>query len=131
MTLGALLDQFFSDGKVGAALLVVALDFLLGVIAALKKGTFRGSYVADFARNDIAFKLAPYLLLYAGAIVAGDQHFLIEGLDIGLAAGGFYTLIMAAWVFSIGNSLIELREPSGRQTVAVLLGDENAAPPKD
>ena len=132
MDIGDLLSQFFHDDKVGVALLLITLDFVLGVIAAFKLGTFRLSYVSDFARNDIAFKLAPYLALYAGAVVAGDQDFLIEGLDLGLAAGAFYATIVLAWVGSILNSLAEIRGPSGILTArTAIAGAENAAPPKD
>lgn len=131
MTFGQLLNSFFHDDKVGIALLLVALDFVLGVLAALRRGNFRLAYLADFGRNDIAFKLVPYFTIYAGAIVAGHEHFLIDGLDLGLAAGGFYAVIVAAWVASIANSLLELGGPKGVQTVNTLLGDENAAPPKD
>lgn len=131
MTFGNLLREFFADDKVGIALLLVALDFILGVIAAFKLGTFRLSYVADFARNDIAFKLFPYFTLYAGAVVAGQQHFLIEGLDIGLAAGAFYATIVAAWIGSITGSLLTIRnEPARSLSIDVFLGAENAAPPK-
>ena len=132
MNIGVLLDTFFHDDKVGIAILLVVLDFILGVLAAFKRGNFRLSYIADFARNDIAFKLAPYFALYAGALVAGQEHFLIEGLDLGMAAGAFYGAIVLAWVGSITNSLMELRGPGAPQTATVALaGAENAAPPKD
>lgn len=131
MTYGQLIHDFFADDKVKAALLIITLDFVLGVLAAFKLKTFRLSYVADFGRNDVLFKLLPYFVLYAGALVAGGQDILIEGLDLGVAAGAFYALIIAAWVGSIGSSVLEL---SGQQVTGwkwPLLASENDAPPKD
>lgn len=112
MNLGQMLSVFMHDAKVEAAVAVVALDFVLGVLAALKAGTFRLSYVADFGRNDIAFKLAPYFVLYSGALVAGNQNIVIPGIDLGVIAGAAYVGFMAAWVGSILKSLADLGLPS-------------------
>ncbi len=133
MTFGQLLHQFFSDDKVVVIFVALALDFILGVLAAFKVGNFRLSYVADFLRNDIAFKVVPYFVLYAGALVAGQQDIVIPGLDIGVIAGAGYATVIAALVGSILNSLNELRfSPTATQTATTALaGSENAAPPKD
>lgn len=132
MTFGQLLSTFFHDDKVGIALLLVALDLILGILAAFKLGTFRLSYVADFLRNDVAFKLVPYFILYVAAIVAGQESFLIDGLDIGLVAGGTYGVLVLAWTGSILGSLRQLGLAGGDLSVReVLAGAENAAPPKD
>lgn len=130
------LRSFFEDDLLGVALLLIALDFLLGTIAALKARNFRLAYIADFARNDVAFKLVPWGGLYVGAKLAGDQDWLIEGLDLGLVAGTFYGGIVLAWVGSIGNSIRELQQDTPPQTRQVsplnaLFADENAAPPRD
>lgn len=133
MNLGALLHVFFSDDKLKAALILVFVDFVLGVLAAVKQGNFRLAYVSDFLRNDVAFKLVPWFVLYAGAAVAGNQNIVIPGLDMGVVAGAAYATIIAAWVASILGSLNELRLAGGAtQTVATALAaPENAAPPKD
>lgn len=135
VTLPGALHAFFADMKLQTALVVVFADFVLGVLAAVKHRTFRLSYVADFARNDLLFKLVPWLGIYIGAIYAGHQQLVIPGLDIGTAATAVYVAIIAAWTGSIVNSLTELGLPvpqgapplSARQAVA---GDENAGPPK-
>jgi Bacteriophage holin family len=125
---GTWLREFASDTKVHVALLLVVIDFILGVAAAVKAGTFRMSYVADFARNDILFKLLPYFALYAAAIVAGHEDIVIPGLDFGVFAGAFYALIVAAWVGSILSSLtgfglkIPTRSP---KAATALAGNEN------
>jgi hypothetical protein len=105
---GQLLSVFAHDGKVEAALVVVALDFVFGVLAAFKLKTFRLSYVADFGRNDILFKLVPYFVLYSAALVAGGQDILIPGIDLGVVAGAAYVGFMAAWVASVLSSLQDL-----------------------
>lgn len=127
---------WFEDDLLGVALLLIALDFVLGTLAALKARNFRLAYIADFARNDVAFKLAPWGALYIGAKLTADQSWLIDGLDLGLVAGGFYAGIVLAWVGSIGNSIKELSADTSDAAKArgpgpALFGDENAAPPRD
>lgn len=130
MNLGNLLQTFFHDDKLKVALLLVALDFVFGVIAAVKLGNFRLSYVADFARNDVLFKLVPWFVLYSAAVVAGNTS--LGPFDVGDAAGSMYALMVAAWAASIAGSIAELRLPGAPQTARVaLLGSENASPPKD
>lgn len=108
-TLGGLLEQFWNDGKVDWLVLLVVVDFILGVISALRRGTFRLSYVADFLRKDVIFKLGGYLVLYAGAVYAGEAEVLgIPEFDPGLLAGAAYAVVVAAFVGSILNSLREL-----------------------
>lgn len=103
-----LLQAFWNDGKVEVLVILVALDFVLGILAALKLGIFRLSYVADFLRKDVLFKMGAYLGLYAGAYYAGDADIVIDGLDLGVLAGSAYVVILAAMVGSILNSVREL-----------------------
>lgn len=126
------LHTFANDTKVHIALILVLADFVLGVIAALKVGNFRFSYVADFLRNDILFKLVPYFALYALALVAGGTSVVIPGLDFGVLAGAAYAVLVAAWVGSIVSSVRTLGIASAAPNkTANVLGPENAAPPKD
>jgi hypothetical protein len=125
---------FAHDDKLTIALIAILLDFLLGVIAAFRLGTFRLSYVYDFARNDVLFKLIPWFIFYVLALVAGGVDIVIPGLDLGLIAGAMYALMLAAWVGSILNSLTELgiKVPAAQRSAKLMLtGSENAAPPKD
>lgn len=132
MTLTSALHAFFSDLKLQAALVVIFADFVLGVLAAWHRGNFRLSYLADFGRNDIAFKLAPWLTIYIGAKLAGHQQLLIPGIDLGTAATAIYVVVVAAWLASIASSLTELGLPGIAQKVGLAVaGNENSAPPKD
>lgn len=140
MTYGQLLSHFFHDGKVEAALVAIFLDFVFGVLAALKLGTFRLSYLSDFLRNDVLFKLVPYFVLYSASLLAGHQRIVISHLDLGVAAGAIFVAIMAAWTGSILGSLRQLGftipgvspatsgVASSRLAVA-LTGPENPPPP--
>lgn len=123
---------FWNDGKVEALVILIVLDFLLGVIAALKLGTFRLSYIADFLRKDVVFKMGGYLILYAGALFAGEADIIIDGLDLGVIAGAGYIVIVGAMVGSILNSIRDLGfipgtdppPPVEHSPVEMLAGDE-------
>lgn len=122
LTLGGLLEKFWNDGKVDWLVLLIVLDFVLGVLVALKARTFRLSYVADFLRKDVIFKLGGYLALYAGAVYAGEAEVLgIPEFDPGLIAGAAYVVVVGAMVGSILNSVSELGLLPGG-------GDENPQP---
>jgi hypothetical protein len=108
MGIGEFLRLFWNDGKVEILVCLVVLDFFLGVIAALKTRTFRLSYVADFVRKDVIFKIGGYLFLYAGAVFAGQADIVLDGLDLGVAAGAAYVVIVGAMVGSIANSVKEI-----------------------
>ena len=112
-------------------MILVALDFILGIIAAIKMKTFRLSYISDFLRTDVAFKLVPWFAFYVLALVAGNVDIVIPGLDLGFIAGTIYVTIVATWVGSILNSLKEIGFPLTKEIPASLAGSENSAPPKD
>jgi hypothetical protein len=105
---GQFFQAFWNDGKVDVLVILIFVDFVLGVLAALKTKTFRLSYVADFLRKDVVFKIGGYLVLYAASYFAGQADIVIDGLDMGVVAGAAYVVIVAAMVGSILNSLAEL-----------------------
>lgn len=131
MTWGQIIHAFASDTKVHVALLLVAIDFVLGGAAAFKLSTFRLSYIADFLRNDIAFKLLPYFFIFAAALVAGSESIIIPGLDLSIVADGAYGVLVLAWVGSVLNSIRDLGFMPTSLSRQAVSGAENAAPPKD
>lgn len=132
MTFGQLLHQFFADDKLKAALVLIFVDFVLGVVAAVNARNLRLAYVSDLARNDVLFKLVPWFVVYSGAVVAGQQQILVPGVTIGTAAGSIYALLVAAIGASIASSLLQLGLGAGISgRLRTLLGPENASPPKD
>lgn len=101
----ALIDAFTSDPTVRIIGALWVLDFLLGLFAAFKSGTFRLSYIADTFRNDVIGKILPYYTLWAALHVTGID-WSIGGLDIvEEAAGG---IVIMALVGSVLNSLRDL-----------------------
>ena len=106
--MGSFFHAFFNDQRVQVILLLVALDLALGVIAALKKGDFRLSFVADFARNDILGKVAPFGVIYAGYLYAGSADIVIPGFDLEVAMNGAFVIVLAALVGSLLGSIKEL-----------------------
>lgn len=133
MNVGELLQRFFDEGEVGLILALIGVDFVLGSLSALKRGQFRLSYVVDFLRNDVLFKVVPYFVVYAGALVTDGEDVIAGIIDLGDIAAGLLVGILAALAASILNSLAELKDaPRQPQSLKLALaGDENAAPPKD
>jgi len=63
--MGSFFHAFFEDARVQTLLVLIALDIALGVVASVKAGNFRLSFVADFARNDLLGKVVPFAFIYA------------------------------------------------------------------
>lgn len=108
MNITTVLHDVFSDTQLQTILLLVAVDFILGVLAALKIGTFKLAYLSNFLRNDVVAKAFGWAVLDVGAVIAGDAHILIGGLDLTNMAHAAFVLISAALVGSILGSVKEL-----------------------
>ncbi len=134
---GAWLSTFAHDDKVHGLLVLIFIDFVLGIIAAVKMGNFRFSYVSDFLRNDLLFKVVPYFALYACALVRGEDSIIFDGLTWGVVAGAAYVTVLAAMAGSLLASIADLGLGGGTSAKltsrlrTALFGGENAAPPKD
>lgn len=111
MNITTVLHDVFSDTQLQTILLLVAVDFVFGIIAAFKLGTFQLSYLSNFARNDVLGKALPWAALEVGAVIAGDAHILIPGFDLTNTAHAAFALIAAALVGSIIGSLADLGFP--------------------
>lgn len=102
MTYGQLLNLFFSDKTLQLVGLYIAVDFTLGVAAALKTGTFKMGWLHGFLVDDVLAKVVPFGIVYMGA-------------KTGLSDGWFeilrdsiFAVITASFVASILGSLAEL-----------------------
>lgn len=118
MAIGDALRALFVDNRLQWILLLVALDFGLGIIAALKLGTFRLTYIADFLRTDVLFKVAPFALVYLGYKYAPSSDIVIPGLDLEIIMNGVWAIMVGAMVASVLKSLRDLG----------LFGSDNAPP---
>lgn len=108
MNFTTVLHQVFADTQLQTILLLVALDLVLGVAAAVKMGTFKLAYVSNFARNDVLGKALPWAALDVGAVIAGNAHILIPGFDLTNTAHAAFALVAAALVGSLLGSLKDL-----------------------
>src|SRR5436190_1225504 len=95
MTIGPYLSAFAHDDKVTVVLILVAVDFILGVIAAVQAGTFRFSYVADFLHRDILGKVFPWFVLYA-ADKASHSATVVGPIDFGTVSAAAFVAVTAA-----------------------------------
>lgn len=119
MSLNAAWHALSTDSRVWIALALVAADFVLGVLAALKSGQFNLAKVAKFAETDFAFKLLPWAALFVASQFAGGALDTVEKV--------VYAGIVAAWSGSILSSLNELGIAPPQ--VAALTGPENPPQP--
>lgn len=128
MNIGPLLHQIANDAQLQTILVLIAADFVFGVLAAFKLGTFQLSYVANFARNDVLGKAVPWMALDAFAIVAGHTSVLLDQLDLTNAAHGAFGVVVAAMLGSLLGSLKDLGLP-GTNTIPPAAASGRSNPP--
>ena len=100
MQLSAYLNVFVHDQKLKAVLVLIAIDLVLGIAAAVQGGQFNLSYVADFLRADVLGKVFPWFVLYAGGLTTSTE---VAGIDLSQVA----TVAWAAVVLALSGSLIK------------------------
>lgn len=108
MNLALWFTTFVHDDKVKAILVLIAVDFILGVAAAFKTNTFQLSYFAQFARDDLLGKVVPYFVLYAASIVVGGSGVLGSWVTFNTLSDSLFAIVVAAMVGSIYKSLADL-----------------------
>lgn len=67
MDLGSLLHLFVSDVTVKTVAALIAVDFVVGVAASLKDGTFSVGHLHGFLIDDVLSKAVPFFAIYAAA----------------------------------------------------------------
>lgn len=100
------LEAFTADPKVLAMAILVGLDLLLGILAAIKTKEFTLKRLSDFLKEDILWKLVPYYGLWAATYVGGDL--VIPGIDVGAIAAAGFLAITASLIASIYKSVADL-----------------------
>lgn len=106
--MGSFFHAFFEDARVQTLLVLITLDIALGVVAAVKLGNFRLSFVGDFARNDLLGKVVPFAFIYAAYLYARNVDLVIPGLDMEVVMNGVWAIVLAALVGSLLGSLKQL-----------------------
>jgi hypothetical protein len=104
--IGTYLHSFADDQLLQAVLVLIVVDLLLGVLAAFKLGTFRVSYLSDFAKTDLLGKVFPWFILYAAGKAAPNTE--IIGVDLGDVADAVGVFVAAALVGSLVSSVGDL-----------------------
>lgn len=100
------LKAFTGDPKVIGLAILVALDVVMGVFAAVKLRDFSFGRLADFLQDDVLGKLIPYYALWAAVYVGGD--IILPIVDIGAIAAGAFAIVAASLVASLYTSLQDL-----------------------
>lgn len=119
--------QFADDKQFQAVIVLIALDLLLGVIAAVKLGEFAFSKVAVFLKDDVLSKVLPWFAVFATAKFAPSVD--IAGVDLNQIQTALWVIVAAALAFSLASSLNDL---GLGQTLpkAVTTGENQGATPK-
>jgi hypothetical protein len=104
MTLSELIRAFTADQTVQLVAGLILLDFVLGMSAGVKAGTFRFGWIADFLRNDVLGKVVPYFAVWGAVRVGGDFELAGFGM-IEETVGAAVVLALGA---SVLNSLRDL-----------------------
>jgi hypothetical protein len=102
--MNALIRQFTDDPTVRLVAALVALDFILGIAAAFRAGTFRLGWLSDFLRRDVLGKLVPYFAVWAAVRLGGD----LELAGVGAIEETVGLAVVASVGASILNSLRDL-----------------------
>lgn len=96
--MSTLIREFADDPGIRLAAVLVLLDFILGVAAALASGTFRFGWLPDFLRRDVLQKLVPYFAVWAAVRLGGD-------VDLG-GVGAIEETVNAAILLALGASIL-------------------------
>lgn len=104
--MGEALKAFVNDATLQAVLVLIALDLVLGVVAAVKTSEFSFAKLAGFARDDVLGKVVPWFVLYAAAFFAPAVDVL--GVDLDTVQKGVFALVVVALVGSLMSSLADL-----------------------
>jgi biotin transporter BioY len=107
----ALIHSFVTDQQFKTIVALIVVDLVIGVAAAFKLGTFRLTYLANFARNDLLGKVFPFFVFHSAAVVSGGTDIVIPGLDVSKISDGIFLFITAALAGSILKSLADFGLP--------------------
>lgn len=115
MTITQILAQFARDTQLHTALILIAIDVMLGVAAAVKTNTFQLARIADTLKDDVLGKLVPWLAVFAlGKVSAAD----VLGLDLGTAAD----IAWGALTLALGASILKSLGDLGAKVPPALAG---------
>jgi hypothetical protein len=102
-----LLRQLATDNKLVLIGFLILADLILGVLAALRNGTFSLARIGDFLRADVLGKVLPWAALYLLDKAAHGANVAL-GVDTGDIAMVAYGAANLALVGSLTSSIADL-----------------------
>lgn len=125
MSVPDVINSFAHDKQLQAVLVLIVLDIVLGVIAAVKLGTFAFSKVAAFLKDDVLGKVVPWFAIFAAAKFAPAVDVL--GVDLNQVQTVFWAAVVVALVASLTASANDLGVGLPR---SLATGENEGATPK-
>jgi hypothetical protein len=107
----AIISSFAHDKQLAVVVSLIAADFVLGVLASFKLGTFRLTYVSNFAKNDLLGKVVPWFAVFAMDKASGAAG-IVGPIDWSQVSTAAFVAVTAAMAGSILSSLADLGLPS-------------------
>lgn len=104
--MGEVIRQFANDTQLHAVIVLIALDLVVGMIAAVVTGKFALSKIAAFLKDDVLGKVLPWFAVFAAAKFAPSVD--VIGVDLNQIQTGLWLIVSAALVFSLVASLNDL-----------------------
>jgi hypothetical protein len=117
VTFNEVLSQFADDPLLKAVLVIIALDLVFGVLAAVvdKEQRFRFNRVAGFMLDDVVGKVFPWFVLYGASKFAPSVDVL--GLSLDDVQRAAWAVASVALVASLVESLGQLRLTPVQQAI--------------
>ncbi len=115
MDITAILSSFAHDKQLAVVISLIFADFILGVLASFKLGTFRLTYLSNFARNDLLGKVVPWFAVFA-LDKASHAANIVGPIDWSQISTAAFAAVTAAMVGSILSSVADLGLPSAPTT---------------
>lgn len=129
MSISDVINSFVHDGLFQAVLVLISLDVLLGILAALKRGDFKFSWLAGFGKDDLLGKVVPWFVIYTAAKYAPNVAVL--GIDLDAFQKVVFGFVAAALGGSLISSLKDLGLPLPEPPrLRNLFGGERQPPPE-
>lgn len=125
MGIAQAISSFANDKQLQAVLILIVLDVILGIIAAVKKNEFAFTKVAGFLKDDVLGKVVPWFAVFAAAKFAPDVDVL--GIDLNQVQTVFWAAVVVALVASLASSAADLGVSLPR---SLATGENEGATPK-
>lgn len=127
MSIQQVVQEFASDKQLHAVVVLIALDLVLGVIAAVRTGSFAFSKLAAFLKDDVLGKVLPWFAVFATAKFAPSVDIL--GVDLNQIQTVLWAAVAAALAFSLAASLNDLGLGKDLPK-AITTGENQGVPPR-